>query len=411
MPDGPLDVKQLLQDDSFLRWTLLDTPEDRAVWQQYLAQHPDQEAELQRVRRQVAVFAAGFAEITRDEDWHRLQQLLDREAPPIIDQPQRRIHRRWAWSAAAIALAVVIGAALFFIKGTRSVTSPSVVSTQSPTDRPPGSNKAILTLSGGQQLTLDSAAIGQLAQQTGAEIQKKANGLLEYVPSATQKKIVQVAYNILSTPRGGQYQLRLPDGSEVWLNAASTIRYPTAFTGGDRRVEIAGQAYFQIAAHPSQPFIVHVKQATGDADITVLSTRFDVEAYGDEPESRTTLIDGAVRYNQGLASKLLHPGDQVRVSNKPAASLNVVAGVDTAAAIAWTTGFFPFEDLDLSAVLRQISRWYDVDIDDRTNESARRRRFGGRISRQLTLMNALRLLESNNIHFRLEGRVLVVLSA
>jgi transmembrane sensor len=165
-----------------------------------------------------------------------------------------------------------------------------------------------------------------------------------------------VLFNTLTTPRGGQFRLALPDGSEVWLNAASSIKYPTAFTGKDRKVEITGEAYFEIAHDASKPFKVRVN----GMEVNVLGTHFNINAYHDEAFVNTTLLQGKVSLTKAGAVALLRPGQQARVDNTR--SISVLNNVDVDQVVAWKNGYFSFEKADLQTVMRQIARWYDVDI-------------------------------------------------
>ncbi len=313
--------------------------------------------------------------------------------------------RRRAVAAAVLALAFAGGAWLWLSRsqGPPAGRGEEVVQKEIM----PGGNKAVLTLAGGSTIILDSALTGELSRQGNAAVRKAAGGRLIY--TALKGAAAEAVYNKVTTPRGGQYQVVLPDGSRVWLNAASSLRFPTAFTGKERRVELTGEAYFEVAGDPARPFKVAVNAAT---EVEVLGTDFNIMAYTDEPEIKTTLIRGAVKVVRGPASTLLHPGDQARIvqagGNDP---IRLIHHADTGEAIAWTTGSFQFEELGIGPVMRQISRWYDVDIlyDAASAANLSGRHFGGSISRRLNLSDVLRILESNKIHFRVEGTTIHVL--
>jgi ferric-dicitrate binding protein FerR (iron transport regulator) len=263
----------------------------------------------------------------------------------------------------------------------------------------PGGNRALLTLANGSSIVLDSAADGILAQQGNTRIKKLNGGQIVY--SVPGMKPEAVFYNVLTTPRGGQYRLALPDGSQVWLNAASSIRYPTAFTGRERRVEITGEAYFEIAKNPQMPFYVKVN----DMQVEVLGTHFNVMAYANEDAVRTTLLEGSVKVNRGSSTVFLKPGQQSALGEKGAVS--VIDGADTEEAVAWKNGLFEFDNVSIETVLRQISRWYDVDVQYEGNTMPSH--FGGQISRYSNLSQVLKILELSGIHFRIEGKRLIVL--
>lgn len=333
-------------------------------------------------------------------------------APPL------RSTRIVSLSAAALLL---LGTTLLLVHSRRpSVPVAQTISRPAPVaPLAPGGNKALLQLGNGSTIALDSARDGLLASQGGARIVKLDSGELSYQAGATDAQgraqtgapaapgiSAPALYNTISTPRGGQYQLVLPDGTRVWLNAASSLRFPTAFTGSDRTVSMTGEVYFQVAPDKARPFRVQVSDMTVD----VLGTHFNVMAYGDEAAIRTTLVEGSVKVRAGDDERLLIPGQQASLSNptagQPHAEKLSVQTADVEQAIAWKNGFFEFENMDLGTIMRQISRWYDVDIRYETQDTAAR--FGGGISRKLDLPDVLRLLEVNGVHFRLDNRILTI---
>jgi transmembrane sensor len=239
----------------------------------------------------------------------------------------------------------------------------------------PGGSKATLTLSDGRTITLDSAANGHLAQQPGASIEKTADGLVIY---SFNKGLYSgtVSYNTISTPRGGQYQVILPDGSKVWLNAESSIIFPTAFMGHYREVKITGEAYFEVVSNKQKPFIV--------------KTWSDPE----ERAVKTSLVEGAVK----IAQAVLHP-NQAYINGK-------VMPTNIAQDIAWKNGEFNFQDKKFDEVMRQLSRWYDIEViyPDGIPENE----YGGELKRNLTLSQVLKILENSDVTFHLDGRKLTV---
>ncbi|WP_160714029.1 FecR domain-containing protein [Chitinophaga solisilvae] len=304
-----------------------------------------------------------------------------------------RYRRIWAVAAGLLVLIIASGILIFLNK--KSVTAPPA---DMLADVAPGSNKAMLTLADGSVVTLDSSG-HQIIQQGQTKVQQ-VNGQLQY--DAVHKEAA-IGYNVLAVPRGGQFNVVLPDGSHIWLNSASSLKYPTAFSGNIRQVELQGQGYFEISPDSRQPFVVKVN----DMEVQVLGTHFDIMAYNDENETRTTLIQGAVKVKQGRAEKVLKPGQQVAVDNSTGAFS--VVDADIQEVTAWKTGFFEFDNTDMNTIVRQLSRWYDIEIDNRAATSGRR--FGGRISRNLPLSDILHMLESNGATFKLEGRKLTVGSA
>ena len=309
--------------------------------------------------------------------------------------PIRSIGR---WTAVAAMAALLATGAWFWATRERGGNTAPVFSNRN--DVLPGGNKAVLTLADGSKITLDSAHAGQLTRQGGATIVKQ-NGQITYRTGAVGNS-TEIVYNTITTPRGGQYRLVLPDGSKVMLNAASSLRYPTIFSGRDRQVELTGEAYFDIAKNASQPFFVK----TRDMDVKVLGTQFNVMAYTDEPEMRTTLIDGSVQVRVGAGTRTLVPGQTALIGSGRGM---VVQDADTDKEIAWTTGFFQFDHTDIHILLREITRWYDIEVvyQATMNDTDT---YSGRISRNLPLSDLTAFLEGNGIHhFRIEGRKLTVL--
>ncbi|HEU4609434.1 MAG TPA: FecR family protein [Chitinophagaceae bacterium] len=276
----------------------------------------------------------------------------------------------------------------------------------------PGRNRAVLTLAGGQTIQLDSGMHGELARQGSVSVAALQGGSLQYQEGGSDVATgTAFLYNTLSTPRGGQYRLMLADGSQVWLNASSSIRFPAVFSGQTRQVEITGEAYFEVAhrlkagSSDPVPFVVLIKGAgQHDAKVEVLGTHFNINAYQDEPLLRTTLLEGAVRFSRNGQSVTLRPGDQVGAPDE--GRLQVVTDADVNEAIAWKNGKFSFNGEGVESVMRQVARWYDVDIRFEGEHPAQR--FGGEIARTSNLEEVLQMLRSSGVHFRVEGRTIVV---
>ena len=325
----------------------------------------------------------------------------------------RRLTRVSAAAAALLLLAT--GGWLYAL---HSKTAPQVAQanpaqpTENKADIPPGSDKAILTLADGSTVTLDSAGKGSLAHQGNASVIKSGDGQLQYASTGddqtTEKTMV---YNILSTPRGGQYRLKLQDGTNVWLNAGSSIRYPTAFLGKERKVEITGEAYFEIAKNTAMPFRVSVTDpAAGEksTEIEVLGTDFDVNAYKDEADLKTTLIDGAIKITGGTAPVILKPSQQAIVSTGK--TIKTVQLENTDETIAWKNGAFAFDDADIPTIMRQISRWYDVDVEYDGNGKSSEDHFTGTFSRSTSLAGVLQILHVSGVRLIADNRKIVIRS-
>ncbi len=317
----------------------------------------------------------------------------------ILQQAPARRGRILMWSKAAAAAVIILlagAAAIWQMQRKPTASSPNIAQITK-TDVAPGGAKATLTLADGTTVTLDSAG-NQVISSGNTTITRQRGQLLYNAGKAGG--VLQ--YNTLSTPRGGQFRVVLPDGSKVWLNSASSLRYPLAFTGKDRVVELDGQGYFEVAPNAGQPFKVRVRSM----EVQVLGTHFDVMAYKDENTVNTTLLEGAVQVTEGGAKQLLKPGQQAVLDTRSHEMLVQPANVNKV--IAWKNGLFVFNNMTLPAILREVARWYDVDIVYQGTPSAEL--YGGGIARDLHLSNVLALLEAGGSnHFKIEGRKIIVL--
>lgn len=275
-----------------------------------------------------------------------------------------------------------------------------------PTDIQPGGNKAILTLADGTKIELDGSENGMIVNQGGIKVHKNSDGIIDYTFSSqrnnTSDKIEEVhhVYNTIETPVGGKYQLNLADGTKVWLNSSSTLRFPIVFTEGNREVELKGEAYFEVSKYLGKKFSVR----SANQSVEVLGTHFNINAYSDEKSIKTTLLEGKIRVIElnSNDSKLLKPGEQSMVNK----SIRIEQ-IDTQAEIAWKEGYFNFKNADIETVMRQLGRWYGVKT--RYEGSLPEKNFTGSLSTNLTLLEVLEVLEKSNINFRLEGREVIVM--
>ena len=322
-----------------------------------------------------------------------------RAEPPL--RPLRILHLYWFRAAAVILLFLGIGAGTWLAINRTSKPLEARTIPARPADVAPGVNKAILTLSGGRQLILDSTAKDTLLTE-GSVIVASAKGSLAYNARSAAAD-GEAMYNTLTTPRGGQYQLTLPDGTKVWLNAASSIRYPTVFNGKDRTVTVTGETYFEVARKANQPFMVR----TGQLEVAVLGTSFNINAYGDESTIKTSLIEGSVKVAEGNKTALLTPGQQAQTDGNK--DIQITKMSNPAAAIAWKNGYFSFEKADLQTVMRQLSRWYDVDI-SYENGKAPADHFWGDLKRDARLSDILAVLAKSGISFTIDGNKVLVLN-
>jgi ferric-dicitrate binding protein FerR (iron transport regulator) len=318
------------------------------------------------------------------------------EQAVIIPHPGRR---RWIRYAAAAVLILAVASLAWLYK---PVPGPQKIAKVN-NEIMPGGNKAVLTLADGSSITLDSAGTGNLARQGNTKILKPDSGRLVYEVSGAAGA---VAYNTLSTPKGGQFMVTLPDGSRVWLNAVSTLTYPTAFSGRERNVDLTGEAYFEIAENAAQPFHVHVKvPGSGNTmEVQVLGTHFNIMAYSDEKKINATLMEGAVKIIHGNSKNLLKPGEQAVVN--PAGPVEIRKNVDTEEVIAWKNGQFMFKSIALTDIMRQVARWYDVEVVYERHPDIR---LSGIVNRNIPISEILKLFESNGANFKIEGKRIIVL--
>lgn len=318
----------------------------------------------------------------------------------VKEQQGGRIHRihflrRWGWAAASVFLLVCAGTYLWQV--TKTGAQPNIAALAS-TEIGPGKTGAILTLANGRQVVLDSIGNGIIANENGTTISLN-NGLLSYNAKETAGKAV--FYNTMRTPNGRQFQLVLPDNSKVWLNAGSAIKYPTVFNGKERRVEIQGEAYFEITKNARLPFKVSINEST---EVEVLGTAFNINAYQNEEAVKTTLAEGSIRIKMNQQSRILEPGQQAVSSGS---EFDILNDADLAKVLAWKNGIFNFDGLRLKEVMRQLERWYDIKViyEKKVPDAG----FYGEVDRNVSLPTILKFLQGSGIHFRMEGNTLHVL--
>jgi ferric-dicitrate binding protein FerR (iron transport regulator) len=335
---------------------------------------------------------------------------------------RRRLKRRIRLLAASFCLLLLLGgsAIIVYRMSGRTRVGPSRILSQAhrfKNDVQPGGNKAILTLSDGSSIVLDSAGDGTLSTQGNTRVLKLADGRLAY--RALHGADAEPIYNTISTPKGGQYQVELPDGSKVWLDANSSLRFPTAFGGKQREVQLSGEAFFEISGDARRPFQVSVfSREPGRSEelqkVHVLGTQFNVMAYADEQLVKTTLIEGGVMIDDkaAVASSLqssfeLRPGEQAQLHRDHASTIQVVNDADVDAAVAWKNGYFDFNKADIQTIMRQLSRWYDIEVSFRGEASRDKVYFGG-LQRNLPLSSVFNILERSGVLFSIDGKKVVV---
>jgi transmembrane sensor len=351
-------------------------------------------------------------------DFNKLVDTNTQKMPaqaPVVGLYSAKTSWRFYVAAASVLLILMASALFLYNSGTKKEIAKSTPAVNPPTaEIPPAGNKAILTLSDGRKISLSDAANGMLTKDGSIVINKKQDGELIYESNPSNNKTQSIAYNTISSPKGGKYQVVLPDGSKVWINAATSIRFPVAFSGNERSVELSGEAYFEIKKDPSKPFKVFIGSPADEdvREIEVLGTHFNVNAYEDEAQINATLLEGSIKFttrNTTLkpVSKVLTPGQRALVAKK-GNDLVVSAAKDPQAAVAWVNGQFSFEKTNLKAVMRELSRWYDVQVtfDD---DVAMNTLFTGKVDRTIPLARLLSNLEkTGDARFELKGRTVKV---
>lgn len=317
-------------------------------------------------------------------------------------QKKQKLSRIILWGGSiAASLLLIISIGVHFLN-TKELKLVEKTNKSQVFDKDPGGNKAILTLGDGTKIVLDDIINGQIAEQGGIKISKAADGSILYdMPLIAEQENKTVLYNTIETPKGGKYQIILPDGSKVWLNSVSSLHFPSTFSGKVRHVELTGEAYFDIAKNPDIPFIVKTK----DMNILVTGTQFNVMAYRDENFSATTLVEGSVRISNPTNKMILKPGEQA-LTTKESETFSK-KNVDIEQTIAWKNGLFQFSNSDMTTVMNQISRWYDVSIEYRG--AVPEKHFGGYISRDSKLSQVLKMLELSGVQFLIEDKKIIVL--
>ncbi|MBS1525793.1 MAG: FecR domain-containing protein [Bacteroidetes bacterium] len=303
---------------------------------------------------------------------------------------------RQKYFQAAASILLFLTLAVFIVSKQRHNTL--IIKGQTQRDLAPGGDKATLTLADGSTIDLGQLRNGALTAQPGAHITKQ-NGQLAY-QAAADSTDTHVTYNTLTTPKGGQFELTLADGTKVWLNAASSLTFPTAFTGSERQVELTGEAYFEVAHNAKQPF----KVKTANQVIQDIGTRFNINCYTDEASAATTLVEGSVKIYDAKGQTLIRPGQQYLLKNNGVSELK--SDVDLDEVTAWKNGMFQFNNADIKTIMRQIGRWYNVDIEYAGPVPAST--YHGRISRNSNASDVLKILELSGINFTMEGRKIIV---
>lgn len=327
----------------------------------------------------------------------------DVESNPLENSPVGKGYKLWKRLSIAASILLISGLS-FYALNTRTLHL-GLEKTEIINDIPPGTEQAILTLANGKKIVLDAAVNGKIAEQAGISITKTADGQLVYELTESTKENGGSAaddFNTIATPRGGQYQLNLPDGSRVWLNAASSLKYPIRFGEKNRKVELQGEGYFEVSKDPSRPFSVK----SGTQELEVLGTHFNINSYSDDPARKTTLMEGSVRISSKLwkQPKVLLPGQQAVASND---GVKVIQ-VNPEEVLDWKNGNFVFQDEPLESIMRKVARWYDVEVSYQAAPADLT--FTGVVSRAKNISAVLNALDkTGKVHFKVEGKKVTVL--
>lgn len=354
------------------------TEQERAVLESwYLANDPE-----------------NIAELSPEE--FGLDLLMIGEGLPLI-RPAG-VRKLWPGIAVAVAATVAIVFGIWFFSSELGVPKQDKNDLTYKHDFAPGKNIAILTLANGKTIKLSDTKTGVVIGDSSL----KYNDGSAITPLMADG--AKVGMTSLSTPRGGTYQIILPDGTKVWLNAASSLQFPAKFTGSNRVVTLVGEGYFEVARNKNMPFKVKLAD---QSEIEVLGTHFNVTAYADEGTFKTTLLEGSVKVSKAGVNRMLVPGQQAEVTaglNK----ISLVKDADLTEVMAWRNGLFLFKDSDLETIMKQISRWYDVDI--RFQGMPLKTHFRAEVSRNVNLSQVLEILELSGVKFKkLEGRKIIVI--
>ncbi|GGN07138.1 iron dicitrate transporter FecR [Dyadobacter beijingensis] len=376
------------------------SPEEKLELAEWARQHPDDELGTV-LENEWGAFKS---------DIRMPEQMSDRILGNIFDQSDRdtivkepaedrSVQYLWLRIAAAAVLILSLGIYWWSGKDQRPIAQLPVPALKE-ADLPPGGNKATLTLGDGSSIVLDGAENGSLASEGGTNVIKSKKGELVY--SSSGKSGLAAVFNTVATPKGGQYHIVLPDGSKAWLNAVSSLRFPTAFRGKERKVEITGEVYFEVAHNAKMPFIV----TTAHAQVRVLGTHFNVMAYPDENVLKTTLLEGSVQVsNSAGKSAMLSPGQQARIKSL-SGQIGIADNIDIEKEMAWKNGYFQFQDDNLEQVMRQISRWYDVEVVYEGMPG--KETFTGRLPRNANVSKVFKILSLSGVRCRIEGKSIVV---
>jgi len=364
-----------------------------------LVSQPENKTIVQKLIENLIENTGSEIEMRDDAAASILQNILQANKAPVIPIRNRKTVFSF-WMRVAAATILFVSAATYFLIDKKDSAGAKVtpVAQNSPHILP-GRDRAVLITSEGKTIMLDSVQNGVIAHQGNNKISKQG-GLLIYNVPPFAKPEASVTYSTIVTPRGAQFQVILSDGSKVWLNSASSLRFPVGFADSQRTVELNGEAYFEVVKNKEKPFLVKV----GDMQVKVLGTHFNIKAYNDESFIKTSLFEGSVKITRGEASGFLKPGEQALLNSSDNNIQISKANMDEA--IAWKNGLFEFDGADITSIMKEIARWYDAEIVYTGKPPMRR--FEGKISRNAQLSDVLRILELSSVKFTVTGNKIII---
>ena len=391
-----------LTDEFFQSWVFSPDDETSHFWKRFISDNAGKADDISRAKLllESIEFKEDFPSKEGVREYlNKTLAIIEKQEGEKPVATVRSINRTW-WAAAASVI-VLLSLGYFFFK---KQDTPQVAKILPPAellnDAAPGGNKAILTLGNGQTIILDSADNGTLSTQGSSIITKLADGQIAYEGNNILSPN-EIVYNTISTPRGGQYNLTLSDGSKVWLNAESSLRFPASFSGNERIVELTGEGYFEVAHDKEKPFKVSLRSS----EIEVLGTHFNVNSYEDEKNFKATLLEGSIKVNNGTKSVIIKPGQQALI-NPSSGTIAINSNPNLEEVIAWKNGLFYFDNTDIKDVMRQVGRWYDLEVVFEGNVADRK--ITGKIYRNVNVSKVLRIMEALKIEFKIEGQTVTV---
>lgn len=360
------------------------TPEEESIFALWYNESGSNREYFKKVQNN---YQSDIEEINLEKAW----KIIDQKISP---KRSRKTYYRYA---AAASVAILIGIAYF--AQTKRPINNSVTNTESAAASQENPNDIVLTLSDGSKVVLDEKKKGFVANQQDVVITKDKDGQIRYDEN-NEAHTGKPTYNTLATPPGKTFQIALPDGTNVWMNARSSLKYPTYFSGNDRTVVLAGEAYFEVAHNDKMPF----KVFSSGQEVEVLGTHFNIRAYENEPVLKTTLLEGKIKITEGENAALVKPGQQIVVSVDK--HVMKTREVNAELSIAWKNRLFYFENAKYDEIMREIERWYDVDVIYKGKIPDER--FEGAIQKDLKLNQILKMLESKDVHFKISGKEVIV---